>query len=166
MRLANKVQEWLDEMEWEDEITRDEENQTSQMQTYYGIHDQRFTLYVETDEKRDFIKIFLYAPIKVGEKKREDCAVLFNHINCLLTSGSLSFLPNGSIRFSHIVDVENTDPSIELINNMLRSASSVFENWFEEISAVALTKMTARQIIEDLEKEQEEEKEEDVPDEI
>jgi hypothetical protein len=164
MRLADKVQEWLDAMEWEDEITRDEEEQTSQMTTGYSIKEQGFDLYVETDEKRDWIKLYLYAPIKVTEKKREECVILFNYINVHFSVGSLHFLPNGRIRFRHVVDVENTDPSIELINNMLRSAASIFEDWLEEVSAVAMTKMTAQQVIDDLEKGQEAAQEEDVPD--
>jgi len=166
MRLANKVQEWLDAMEWEDEITRDEEEQTSQMKTGYTIKEQGFDLFVETDEKRDWIKLYLYAPIKVTEKKREECAILFNYINVQFPVGSLHFLSNGMIRFRHVVDVENTDPSIELINNMLRSAASIFVDWLEEISAVAMTKMTAQQVIDDLEKGQEEEKAEEVPGEL
>ena len=170
MKLADKVQQWLDALEWEDEIVRNEEEQTSLMSTNYGINDQTFDLFVETDEKRDWIKLYLYAPIRVSDKKKGECAILFNHINSRFSIGSLHYLSNGRIRFSHVVDVENTEPSIELINNMLRSAVSIYEDWLEEISTVALTKMTAQQVIDDLEKNQkvdgDEEEGEEVPDEI
>lgn len=166
MRLADKVQEWLDAKEWEDEIRKDEDEQTSVMSTLFEIHEQTFNLYVETDEKRDWIKLFFYAPVKVKENKRSECAELFNFISSRFSIGSLHFTDDGRIRFRHIVDFENTEPSVQAINNMLNSATAIFEEWFEAISSVALTKMTAQQVIDDLEKSQEEEKDEEVPEEI
>ena len=165
MRLADKVQEWLDAREWKDEIQRNEDDQVSQMQCNYGINDQKFRLYIETTEKKDWIEVYLYAPIKVTEKKKTECAILFNYINSRIVIGALHFTPDGSIRFRHVIDVEDSEPSIKMIDNMLGVSVNVFENWFEEISAVALTKTTAQQIIDDLEKEDDDEDEE-VPDEI
>jgi hypothetical protein len=49
---------------------------------------------------------------------------------------------------------------------MFRSAVGIFDEWLEEISAVALTKMTAQQVIDDLKKGQEDEKVESVPNEL
>ena len=151
MRLADKVQEWLNAVEWEDDIERDEEAQTSGMTTGYSIEGQSYKLWIETDEKREWIKLYLYAPINVQQKKRAEVALLFNHINTCRSEGSLQFLQNGKIVFRHTIDVENAQPSVEMINNMLSSASGVFESWFEEISAVALTKTTAQEIFDQLE---------------
>lgn len=165
MRLADKVQEWLDAKEWEDEIQRNEEDQVSQMQCNYGINNQQFRLYIETTEKKDWIEVYLYAPIKVADKKKAESAILFNYINSRISIGAVHFTPDGNIRFRHVIDVEDSEPSIKMIDNMLGSAVLFFENWFEEISAVALTKITAQQVIDDLEKDDDEEDEE-VPDEI
>ena len=40
MKLAEKVQEWLSHLQWNDELTLDEENQTSSVSFYYSIKNQ------------------------------------------------------------------------------------------------------------------------------
>jgi hypothetical protein len=63
MKLAEKVQEWL---QWNDELTLDEENQTSSVSFYYSIKNQSFKVWVETDEKRDVLEIYFYAPFNLN----------------------------------------------------------------------------------------------------
>ena len=48
MRLASKVQEWIDNREWEDRVEVDEENQRSRINFSYGINEQSFDLWFET----------------------------------------------------------------------------------------------------------------------
>jgi hypothetical protein len=168
MRLADKVQEWLNDREWDDKIEFDEENQTSSVNFQYTISDQPFNTFIETDEERDWIKFYFYAPFNALSKKNIDCAVLFNHINLCSGSGSITLdSDKGRIRWHHIIDVEETDPSVIAINNAFRSGTSAFSKWFDEISEVALTKTTAQEIIERLNaKPEEESPEEAVPDSI
>ena len=52
MRLASKVQEWIDNREWEDRVEVDEENQRSRINFSYGINEQSFDLWFETDENK------------------------------------------------------------------------------------------------------------------
>ena len=52
MRLADKVQEWLNFREWDDKIDLDEEEQASRVSFTYEIKDQGFQVYVETEEKK------------------------------------------------------------------------------------------------------------------
>ena len=150
MRLADKVQEWLDEQAWKDEQERDPETHQSRVSTCFTINNQRYDLWLETDEQKDWIKLYLYAPFKALPKKLTDCAVLFNRINATHGIGAIHMMPDGRIRFRHIVDVENTEPSIQMISNMLNSGAAVFQNWFEEITAVALSKTTAQEIFDEL----------------
>jgi len=168
MRLADKVQEWLNDREWDDKINLDEENQTSSVNFTYGINDQPFNMYIETDEERDFLKFYFYAPFNALSKKNVDCAVLFNHINLNTSSGSMTLnSETGRIRWHHIIDVEETDPSVITINNAFHAGSNSFKKWFDEITEVALTKTTAQEIIERLNAESEKESpEEAVPDSI
>jgi hypothetical protein len=65
MKLAEKVQEWLSHLQWNDELTLDEENQTSSVSFYYSIKNQSFKVWVETDEKRDVLEIYFYAPFNL-----------------------------------------------------------------------------------------------------
>ena len=168
MRLAEKLQDWLDDIEWKDEISLDEENQTSSLNFTFSIKDQSFKVWIETDEARDFLKIYFYAPFNALSKKLTECAVLFNHINYKSYWGALSVVDEkGTIRWRYVIDFEGTDPSVATINNAINVGSNLFENWFDEITEVALTKTTAQQIIDQLKAASEaESSEEAVPDSI
>jgi hypothetical protein len=150
MRLADKVQEWLDEMEWKETVDRNEETQTSQLNCIFTINDQGFDLYIETDEQNDFLKVFLYAPFKALANKYDDCIQLFNRINGRRRFGAVCLQDNGRIQYRHTIDVENADLSTIMITNILNEGRSQLEQWFEEISAVALTKKTAQEIFDEL----------------
>ena len=150
MRLAGLVQEWINKLEWNETVGLDEENQTSELNVSLNINDQSFNLWVETDEQKDWIKLYLYAPFNSLSNKYEDCIQLFNRINSRRRFGVIFLLEDGRILFRHIIDVENTEPSIEMIDNMLGQATGLFENWFDEISSVALTKKTAQEIFDEL----------------
>jgi hypothetical protein len=166
MRLADKVQDWLDHIDWDDKISLDEENQTSSLAFTYSIKDQSFKVWIETDEAHDYFKIYIYAPFNALPKKLTECAVLFNHINTISYRGALSLVDEkGSIRWRHVIDFEGTDPSVATIHNAFNGGADLLENWFDEITEVALTKTTAQQIIDQLEAASESESsEEAVPD--
>ena len=66
MKLAEKVQEWLSHLQWNDELTLDEENQTSSVSFYYSIKNRSFKVWVETDEQRDVLEIYFYAPFNLN----------------------------------------------------------------------------------------------------
>ena len=168
MRLADKVQEWLNYREWDDKISLDDENQTSRVNFSYTINDQSFEVYIETDEKKDFLKFYFYAPFNASSKKVIDCAILFNHINLCSFSGTITLdHDKGRIRWHHIIDFEDTDPSATTINNAFNAGSHTFSRWFDEISEVALTKTTAQEIIDRLNSDSDAEaSEEAVPDSI
>ena len=168
MRLADKVQDWLDDIEWKDEISLDQENQTSSLNFTFSIKDQSFKVWIETDEARDFLKIYFYAPFNALSKKHTECALLFNHINFHSHWGAISVVDEkGTIRWRYVIDFEGTDPSVATINNAFNVGVNLLEIWFDEITEVALTKTTAQQIIEQLEaSSQVDASEEEVPDSI
>jgi len=61
-------------------------------------------------------------------------------------------LDDGRIVFRHTVDVENTQPSVDMIDNMLGQAIKLYETWFNEISSIALTNKTAQEVFDELDK--------------
>lgn len=150
MRLAEKVQEWIRSLDWEDQVEENTENQTSSVNFGYGINEQSFKAWIETDEKRDWIKVYIYAPFKVLPKKFIEMHQLLNLINLDATMGAISLLDDGRLVWRHIVDFEDTDPSVKAINNQFDPGVNLFQRWFEEISAVALTKTTAQEIFDEL----------------
>jgi hypothetical protein len=165
MRLAEKVQEWIYSLEWEDKIEVDEGNQTSQVNFKYRINEQSFNVWVETDEQTDVVKAYIYAPFKVIPKKSQEFALLLNRINTEIWSGSFIDINGGNICWRHIVNFADTDPSIKTIDNLFSYGVFVYQTWFEEISAVALTKTTAQDIFDELDTPSES-TDENVPDEI
>ena len=151
MRLADKLQEWCDSLGWEDvEMERDEDKKTSRINTSYNISNQAFSLWIETDEKRQWILLYLYAPFHVMPEKKMELAMVLNVINSNSMPGHFSFVNDGRIRYQHIIDVEDTDPSMEMISNLLRAADMLFEKNFNNIIAVALSDKTAEQILDEL----------------
>ena len=148
MKLAEKVQEWLNHLDWNDEIILDKENQKSSVSFYYSIKNQSFKVWVETDEKRDVLKVYFYTPFNALANKLNDCATLFNYINARSNWGAIACTDTeGTIRWRHSIDFEGTDPSITTIDNAFNVGSNLFEHWFDEITSVALTKTTAKEII-------------------
>ncbi len=148
MKLAAKVQEWLTQNEWNDKISYDDENQTSSVSFIYIINKQPFKVWVETDENKDMISVYVYAPFNALPNKRHDCSMLFNHINNNTVWGSIACDDeNGSIRWRHSVDFEGSDPSAAAIENAFRVGGNIFSKWFGEITSVALTKTTAQEVI-------------------
>lgn len=148
MKLADKVQDWLNKLEWEDKIVLDEENQTSSLNFTYSIKDQSFKAWVETDEERDVFKVYFYAPFNALSTKHTECAVLFNYINAISDWGSISLLDTkGTIRWRYVIDFEDTTPSVSAINNAFMVGANLLGTWFDEITEVALTKASAQEII-------------------
>ena len=148
MKLAAKVQECIAINEWNDKILCDDENKTSSVSFIYIINKQSFKVWLETDENKDMISVYVYAPFNALPNKRHDCSMLFNHINNNTVWGSIACDDeNGSIRWRHSVDFEDTDPSIAAIENAFRVGGNIFNKWYDEITAVALTKTTAQEVI-------------------
>jgi hypothetical protein len=168
MRLADKVQEWLNEREWDDKINIDEENQASSLNFTFSIKDQGFNVWIETDEKREYFKVYYYVPFNALSKKFNECTILFNEINKRSRAGAIYLHDNkGVICWRHIIDFEGTDPSIITIQNAFDAGASTLDAWFDEITEVALTKSSAQEIIEQLDASSAtEDAEEEVPDSI
>lgn len=147
MKLAVKVQEWITHNEWSDKIAFDEENQTSSVSFIYIINEQPFKVWVETYENKNMISIFIYAPFNALPNKLNDCSILFNHINNNNVWGGIACDESGSIRWRHSVDFEDTDVSVAAIDNAFRVGGGIFKTWYDEITSVALTKVTAQELI-------------------
>ena len=93
MKLANKVQEWVISKDIEHQFTVNEDDQTSMLKFSYLLNSQKFLGIIETDEQRDAIKAFIYAPFNV----------LPNKINefCILLMYSIDIFEKSADRLSH-----------------------------------------------------------------
>ena len=151
MKLANKVQEWVISKDIEHQFTVNEDDQTSMLKFSYLLNSQKFLGIIETDEQRDAIKAFIYAPFNVLPNKINEFCILLNRLNLVENFGAVSVASDGSIRWRHFVDFEKTDPSIEAIDNLFNPGGSILHGWFDELTAVALTNTTAQEIFEFIE---------------
>jgi len=159
MRLADIIEQWQIEQDWQGQLERDEAQQTATMECGYRIREQMFTLYLETDEKRDWLGIYLYAPFNALEHKQSECALLCNALDARRLIGSLYVLPNGRICYQQTIDVEDIAVSSAMISSLVQQAGDYFFSWLDEIAAVALTEATAEEVLGPLDQEEEEEEE-------
>jgi hypothetical protein len=151
MLLADKIQELILSMGWNDVVIKDEENQSSSVNFRYNINEQSFSVTIETDEARDAVKFYIQAPFNVLTKQVNEMALLLNRINIATPMGAFIVYPDGSLVWRHMIDFENIEPSTVSLNNNMGAGINCFREWFEQISAVALTKTTAEDIFNELE---------------
>ena len=154
MRIAKLIEEYIADQKWNnDTVHRNEEDGTCQLKTSMSISNQDFRLYIEGDEKRELLYLYLYAPFCVIEGKSVDTALFFNFLNDQFTyRGRLTVQDDGSIRYVEIIDIENIEPPIAMIENMLSSGVGIFRSNIEGIAAVALTQKTYEAIRADYDK--------------
>lgn len=153
MRIADFIEEFIVAEKWDNDVLiRNEEDNSSSLVTFYGIKNQTFKLFIESNEKTELLFVYLYAPFSVVEGKSVDAALLFNYINVRFTyPGKLSLLDNGDIRYVQIIDLENVVAPVALIKNMISGAANCFSYNIEQIAAVALTQKTYEAIREEYE---------------
>ncbi len=155
MHLAKLIEEFVAEQDWgNDEVERDVEAGTSRFRTNLSINNQSFRLFIESNEERELLFLYLYPPFSVIEGKSVDACLLFNYLNDQYSyRGRLVISDSGSICYKDIIDVEKIEHHTAMIDNMLCSGFHLFENHIEAIAAVALTKKTYESIRAEYDKE-------------
>lgn len=147
-KLTHAVQQFLDLMNWEDEIRVDEERGTSTMATGVTIDAQPCELYVETKESVDVIAVFLYAPFRVRPEKFAEACVLANEINVHNRIGHIEIVPeDGRIRYVHEMDFEDCEPSGKALQNVAQAGFALFRRRLGQLAEVAMTPRTAAEIL-------------------
>ncbi len=164
MHLATLVEEFLTDLGWVDGIETEEifdGNVGLRVITKVRItiENQTYRLFINTIEKSQCFMLILYPPYKVNEGKYVDASMLFNYFNNnYLYGGRIAVDDDGTIRYRQIIDVSETEPSKNLIKNMLENGIDMFEQHAEAIALVSLTKKSYEAIREYIEKKAEIEK--------
>lgn len=147
-KLTQAVQQFLDQMNWEDEIRVDEVQSTSTMATRVAVDTQPCDLFVETDDRVDVISVFLYAPLRVRPEKLVDACVLANDINVCQRIGHVEVMSgDGRIRYVHSVDFEDCEPSGTAVGSMVHAGFALFRARLGQLAEVAMTPRTAAEIL-------------------
>ena len=161
MKYRDLLQEYLASREWTDELAVDEENSAVQLDTGVSIGEQRGRLIVEASDQSDFVDVFFYlSGVTCKQAKFGEMTKLFNGIHQWMRYGRFELLDDGTIRWFHRVDFEGSSPTATSIHRIVQPGWELVVRWADPISAVALTKQTAEEALEEFFEEQRKQEEE------
>ena len=169
--LADVVRQWRDGQGWEDEISLDEEEMRSQLNASVELEgDISVRVFIETDEKRQWLQIYIYGPMKIPKKRYSESCELVNGINrAYLRLGSLVVGGDEQFLFFQCVDVEGAHLVPTMIGNILSVGYGVLEQWNEAMGQVVFAGISADEVFRKLdEKSQqvEQDSSDDVPEKL
>lgn len=147
MSLKFLLEEAMKNWEWEDQVETNEENNSHSVSTLYHIDGNAYRMYIEAHENSHLVKLFLYSPVSIPDKRHDEACVVINRLNKSVYSGFIDLLGE-NIRYMHIVDVEGFQPDVQLVSNMRAAAGSAFRPEIAQaLGTLAFTKLSAAEII-------------------
>ena len=157
MPLTDVIRAWRDDQDWTDEITIDEDEMTSSMPLSYNEEGQVYRAYVEAEEKKQWLKVFIYGPIGIPANRYAEACQLVNHMNLIDGFGRVCAMKDGQFQFRAVFDVEGGQAVPEMITNMISHGLSRFTNWTGEMGQVIFAGKTTDQILKELDEAEENE---------
>ncbi len=155
-RLGAIVQQALDHLEWQDEISLDARAGTSQVRTEVQIDDQPCGLYIDTHEATDTIAVFFYLPFRVLAEGYAEACQFINAVNSRTRHGHLEILrDSGRVRMVVSADVEGAAPTGAFVVKMLHLGVNTLATWMRSLAAVAVSNCTAEALLVEADREQE-----------
>ncbi len=150
MKFKSYIEEWVKEQGWEDPV-EDEDDGKSRLSFNLDVSDQTFKVFIEGDDEKQWLELYMYAPFNVKADKFNDVLQLFNHIHKSTYYGRLVLLNDGRIQYKQIISLVDTEPSVMVLEKMYRTGIQVFENWLDELAALSLTKQTFADLLKEWE---------------
>lgn len=153
MRIADAIEQFFRGNDWDDEVEKDEETGKSSVSSPFIISNQVFDMCVEGNEDGEKVSFSLSPPFRVVEGKYVDACMYFNYLNdCYSFSGRVGVSENGWIRYREVLNTDRLNVEGQMIDNMLMSGIRLFENHFDAIAAIALTRKTYEAVREEYRK--------------
>jgi hypothetical protein len=150
LRYQVLLEEYLATRGWTDPLEVDEEKGSVLLVTGVSISGQNGgRLAIEASDATDLVSVFFYLPTVCKESKFDQMAILFNHIHARMTYGRFQCMPDGYLRWMQKVDFEGSAPTPLSIERIVQPGWNIVEQWADTINAVALTKQTAAEAIEE-----------------
>ena len=150
MPMTDVIRAWRDKQDWTDEITIDEVELTSSISLSYNEEGQVYRTYVEAEEKKQWLKVFMYGPIGIPANRYAEACQLVNRINLTTGFGRLCARKDGEFQYRAVFDVEGGQAVPEMIRNMITEGLSCFTAWAGEMAQVILLSKTTEQVIKEL----------------
>ncbi len=156
-RFHALMEEFLANREWDDELEVDEEAQTVKLNTGLDLNGQDGRLIVEASEKTCFVDVFIYyTGFKCKPAKLNEMAVLLNQLHTRRRYGTFVAFDDGYVRWQHRVDFEDSEPCGLSIERIVGPGWEYAKQFSDPISAVALTKQSAKEALEEFDEAQDE----------
>lgn len=165
MSLKNLLEATMKDWEWEDEVETNEDTSAHTVATSYQIDGNSYRMFLEGHDDAQLIKMYLYSPLSIPDKRQKDACIVLNRLNKNVYSGHLD-LAGDNVRYIHVVDVEGCQPEVQLVTNMRAAAGGAFRpDVTQALGALAFTKLSAEDIIAQYEAPEDDDSV-DVPDEL
>jgi tetratricopeptide (TPR) repeat protein len=151
MPLTSVLKEFLNEQDWQDEIDVNEEHTHAQLRTSFEIDGQSYAAFIEVNESVETVAVYLYTPINVAPARRGEIALLLNEINCQLGLGRFATAHDDEprpVQWCGAIDVEGSTLSSAQIVVLVSAGINACQNYASAISAVALTEVSAQDVLE------------------
>ena len=162
-RLGAIVQQALEQLEWQDEISLDEEQGTSQVRTEVQIDGQLCELFIDTHEATDSIAVFFYLPFRVKAGAYAEACQFINAVNSRTRHGHLEILrDSGRLRMVVSADVEGAAPTGAFVVQMIHLGVNTLATWMGDLAAVALSNRSAEELLAVADREPERDQERDL----
>ena len=147
-RLAKPLKEFIEEQDWKDEITEDEERGFAQLSTRIRIANQSCRLFIDTHDERDAIAVHCYLPFNALPDNVVQTCVLANAINRRHRYTRLEIDPDdGELRIVMWTNFADLEPTGRNVDIMVDFCLSIPREWMGTIAEVALAGKPAEQVI-------------------
>jgi hypothetical protein len=160
--LTSLVQQWLDSRGWEDEISVREESRESTLQTRINDETGVYDLYIEVDEERSWLQLYLYSPFKVSARHWGEISKALNLANVSHVNGRGACAPGKAIQYCNSIDLEGCQATTKIIDNLYSYAFGFYARNHEKFGKIIYAGLTAEQAF----AEDEKDGSGDIPDEV
>jgi hypothetical protein len=158
LRFQILLEEFLADREWQDELEVDVESKTVMLRTGVNVASHGGgVLVIEASDVTEMVGVFLYLPFNCKGFKIAEMKQLLNDINIRRNYGCFQCIPdgdNGRVRWVHRVDFEGGSPTAKSLHQIVGPGWDTAAEWADVIAAVAITKQTAEEALEEFDEEQ------------
>lgn len=148
------LEEFLKAREWEDELSIDDENKKVALVTGVTMGEHSGKLIIEASDETDLVGVYFYLGFECKKSKRTEMCILLNDFNARGGVGGygcfqLLDADDDRIRWVHRVDFEGSSPTGNSVERIVGPGWERVSAFIETICAVALTKQSAAEAIEE-----------------
>ena len=127
---------------WVQEVSYDEDTSESRLHVVVNINEQAVKVFIEGDENRGWLSLYMYAPFNCKKEKFGDLLKLINRLNQNTYFGKMVLLDDGTIQYKQIIGANPETMTTEILERMYRTGIAVYEHWLDDIASISLTKTT------------------------